>query len=193
MRAERAGAWLFKVRGYTPIPFIAAAVAFSNANAISIALGGLMVAAGEALRIWAVGYAGGRTRATDLGVARDLVTTGPYAYTRNPIYIGDILIALGFAVMSDVRALVLLAAIWFPLQYYLIARAEEEHLLRELGREYERYLENVPRFLFRATPYLYRSSHDFSIKRALRSERWTLAGIILLAALIPLASRYFSI
>lgn len=191
--AERIGAWLFKARGYIPIPFIAAAVIFSNANAISIVLGGLLIAVGEALRIWAVGYAGGRTRATDLGVARDLVTTGPYAYTRNPIYIGDILIALGFAVMSDVRLLILLAAIWFPLQYHLIARAEEAYLLRELGREYERYMENVPRFLFRATPYLYRSGHDFSLKRALRSERWTLAGIVSLSILIPLAARYFSI
>ncbi|HEX28582.1 TPA: isoprenylcysteine carboxylmethyltransferase family protein [Candidatus Poribacteria bacterium] len=190
MEAERIGRILFRVRGYTPIPFIALAVFFSKAGFASIAIGLMFVMAGESMRIWSVGYAGARTRARSLGAARDLVTAGPYAYTRNPIYIGNILIAFGFSVMSNLRLLMLLSAIWFPLQYWLIVRAEEEYLLKEFGWRYERYLQNVPRFLFRATPYLHRSNHDFSLRRAVKSERQTLIGITLLAVLIFLSARY---
>lgn len=193
MEAERIGTFLFKIRSYTPIPFIFAALVFSNASAASMTIGLVLVIIGESLRIWAVGYAGSKTRATDLGAARDLVTVGPYSYTRNPIYLGNMLIALGFSIMSDVRMLVLLSIIWFPLQYWLIIRAEEDYLLREFGWRYERYIENVPRFLFRATPYLYRSNHDFSLRRAIGSEKQTLIGISLLTILIPLAARYWAI
>ncbi len=193
MEAERIGKILFRARSYTPIPFIVLAILFSNAGPISTIVGLTLIIAGEFIRIWSVGYAGARTRATSLGAARDLVTAGPYAHTRNPIYIGNILIAFGFSVMSNIRFLMLLSAIWFPLQYWLIVRAEEEYLLKEFGWRYERYTQNVPRFLFRATPYLYRSNHDFSLRRALRSERQTLIGIILLIVLISLSARYWAI
>ncbi|HID56732.1 TPA: isoprenylcysteine carboxylmethyltransferase family protein [Candidatus Poribacteria bacterium] len=193
MEVERIGLLLFRVRSYTPIPFILLALLFSRAIPVSVTIGLLFVITGELLRIWAVGYAGARTRARTLGAARDLVTTGPYAHTRNPIYIGNILIAFGFSIMSNLRLLMLLSAIWFPLQYWLIVRAEEGYLLKEFGWRYERYLRNVPRFLFRATPYPHRSNHDFSLSRALSSERRTLIGILFLATLIPLSARYWSI
>ena len=87
--ASKIGRILFRLRSLTPIPFILVLIFFSHPAPLPIIIGSLLIVLGEWLRMWAVGYAGGSTRTRTLGAARDLVTTGPYAYVRNPLYLGD--------------------------------------------------------------------------------------------------------
>lgn len=82
----------------------------------------------------------------------ELATTGPYAYTRNPLYLGSVLMAVGFIVAArnwwiGLAALVMFFAIYIP-----VIKAEEVYL-RGIFPGYAEYASNVPRLLPRLTPY----------------------------------------
>jgi protein-S-isoprenylcysteine O-methyltransferase Ste14 len=81
-----------------------------------------------------------------------LATTGPYAYTRNPLYLGSIIIALGFIVAAR-NVWIGLAAIAMFAFIYLPVIAAEEKYLRSTFPGYDHYAGQVPRFLPRLTPY----------------------------------------
>ncbi|TAM57969.1 isoprenylcysteine carboxylmethyltransferase family protein [bacterium] len=111
---------------------------------------------GELLRIWAVGYSGVTTRA-DHVTAPALVTAGPYAYVRNPLYVGNFITAAGFALafVSGMRpvAAVVLAVVVLGLMvatYAVIIPYEEAFLARTFGEPFAAYLRAVPRVLPRA-------------------------------------------
>ncbi|WP_251343366.1 methyltransferase family protein [Haloplanus halophilus] len=113
-------------------------------------LPGPVAVAGGALALLgtAVFVRGARTMrsAETMGVTGSLYTDGPYAYTRNPQYVGMIVGVTGFALAADSAAVAVLAAAhvgWV----LLLPRAEEPHLRAEFGEEYERYAARVPRFV----------------------------------------------
>src|ERR1700693_1881606 len=87
----------FRHRGTLLAMPAVALVAFGRPSAGSIALGLPLALAGEALRCWAVGYSGVTTRSGTV-TAPALVTAGPYAHVRNPLYAGNFLTALGFSI-----------------------------------------------------------------------------------------------
>ena len=92
------GAWLFRQRSWIPLPLVAALLlipADDRSPAALVSLGALLVAGGEALRLWAVRHIGviSRTRSDRLG---PIVRSGPFAYVRNPLYLGNIAIWTGF-------------------------------------------------------------------------------------------------
>lgn len=106
-----------------------------------------VVAAGLVLAVWAV-HTFARARATPSPVDTPdrLVTGGPFEYTRNPIYLGTVLAALGEGVfLESVVVLAYGGALW--LTYHLLAVYHEEPALREAhGGAYERYRDRVPRW-----------------------------------------------
>ena len=140
--------------------------------------------AGELLRIWAVGYAGASTRARTLGAARDLVTTGPYSYVRNPLYLGNFLLSLGVCFIANVYWLIAVLVVGYFCQYLPIIALEEAYLLESCGSVYQTYREQVPRFVPLFRPYPEPSDHDFSFARALKSEKRTLTAIVCVVGLI---------
>lgn len=81
----------------------------------------------------------------------ELAVTGPYAYTRNPLYLGSLLIALGFAVASRSLWIAILLAALFALIYIPVIRSEEDYL-RGRFPEFAAYAKRVPRLLPRLTP-----------------------------------------
>jgi protein-S-isoprenylcysteine O-methyltransferase Ste14 len=173
------GKWLFAIRSYTPIPLIILTIIFAHPSRSSFCLGFLIAAIGEAIRIWAVGYAGSITRATEVGAGASLVTAGPYAQVRNPIYLGNFLISLGLCIAAFVLWIIPIFLLGYVIQYFSIVRAEEEHLKKRFGALYESYLEHVPRFIPSLKNYDKVSEHKFSIRQALKSEKRTFAAIVL--------------
>ena len=107
----------------------------------SIALGVIFIVIGLAIRTLASGHVEKNER---------LATTGPYAYTRNPLYLGSLILAIGFAIASrnwwvGAILIVMLLAIYLP-----VIRSEEQ-FLRERFPEFEQYSRQVPRLWPRMT------------------------------------------
>lgn len=184
MTSSKIGNFFFKVRSYTPIPIIFIMFYFANPTWYSVSIGSFFIVLGECLRMWAVGYAGGTTRATALGAARDLVTTGPYSFVRNPLYLGNFILSFGVCVIANVLWVIPILVIGYFVQYLPIISFEESYLLDSCGSVYETYYDNVPRLFPQLHPYPTRSSHDFSWKRALNSEKRTLTAILCVIGLI---------
>ena len=98
---------------------------------LPVALGGLV------LRAWATGH---------LEKNIQLVVSGPYTYVRNPLYLGTLIAAAGFAAASRSWVLALIFAAVFGLVYLPVIELEEQHL-RELFPSYDDYAERVPMLL----------------------------------------------
>ncbi len=145
--------FVFKNRGLLlGLPAAALAI-FGRPSARSVALGLPLAIAGELVRCWAVGYSGVTTR-NDEVTAPKLVTSGPYSYVRNPLYIGNFMTAAGFAFAFTGRnspparralvggSLAAMAAV-----YATIVPLEEAFLRSKFGEEFERYCARVPRLI----------------------------------------------
>jgi protein-S-isoprenylcysteine O-methyltransferase Ste14 len=164
--------FLFRNRSYTPLPFLVVMIVFAQPTPASLGIGFIIAALGEFMRAWGVFYVGSETRVTgEVGASR-LVTSGPFAHVRNPLYVGNMLLYVGVGVMSLALFpwLQVIALLWFVFQYTLIVREEERFLREKFGREYEDYCAAVPRFLLRPTAF--RSSAPVKIdwKAGWRSE-----------------------
>jgi len=146
---------IFKYRSYTPIPFVILMLIFENANPTSLVAGFLIAVIGELIRFMGVSWAGSETRTTGSVGGSNLIISGPFAYVRNPLYVGNILMYLGLGVMSFALFpyLQIVAIAFFILQYHLIVGEEETFLKTKFGEQYKRFLENVPKFFPRLTPY----------------------------------------
>lgn len=143
----------------------------------------LLIAAGEGLRLWAVGHIGLPSRTTGDGAHR-VVDTGPYALLRNPLYVGNILIFLGLGVMAWPWAL--LAGPLLAAHYHFIVRWEESNLSEKLGEPYSDYTKRVRRWVPRWGPSV---DAAWDGRQALRSERSTLVVLaVVLGAMAFLSS-----
>ena len=151
-------AFIFKNRGLLLTLPAALLAIFGRPSALGIVAGVPLAVAGELLRCWAVGYSGVTTR-HDAVTAPKLVTAGPYAYVRNPLYIGNFVTALGFAIAFTGKnspferfALVAGSLAAMAAVYAIIVPHEEAFLQLKFGEEYERYRERVPRIIPRGAP-----------------------------------------
>ena len=148
---------VFKYRGaLLAAPALLLAI-FGKPNGASIGFGLPFAFAGEAIRCWAVGYSGVTTRG-DSVTAPKLVTAGPYAYVRNPLYLGNLLTAFGFAVAFTGRnaplerwGLLALSLGTMLAVYATIVPHEEQYLRATFGASYDAYTERVPRIIPRST------------------------------------------
>ena len=180
--------WMFKYRSYTPLPFLLIMVLFARPTLGSLLGGFCVVALGEALRFWGVSIAGSETRTTGGVGGTYLITNGPFAYVRNPLYLGNIVMYTGLGIMSLALFpwMLIIAIGWFFFQYSLIITNEEEYLAGRFGEAYERYRGAVRRFVPRLTPYVSREppAKGVDLKEGLASERRTLQAIILVTLLL---------
>jgi len=106
----------------------------------------LLVLAGGGVRSWAMGYHVWR-RVHGPGSQRSLVTAGPYALVRNPLYLGTLLISAGVALMSGNLVIIVTYLVVFWLGYYAIIMWEERKLDTQFGADYRDYFDSVPRLV----------------------------------------------
>jgi protein-S-isoprenylcysteine O-methyltransferase Ste14 len=95
--------------------------------------------------LWLRGYASGYVKKN-----AELTVTGPYAHTRNPLYLGSMLIAFGFALAARSIWIAAALAVLFLVIYLPVIRSEE-HYLRSVFPEFDAYAARVPRLLPRLT------------------------------------------
>ncbi|MBT3299967.1 MAG: isoprenylcysteine carboxylmethyltransferase family protein [Candidatus Marinimicrobia bacterium] len=186
--------FLFKYRSYTPIPLVFTIIYFSNISYPECFWGALLIGFGEYIRISAVRFAGGETRTLKVG-APSLCTSGPYARTRNPLYVGNIIIYLGVITLASGPQMWLLLAvcfIFFTIQYSLIIALEESTLHDLFGSAYQSYQENVPLLFPRLTAW--KNNDDRkpkSLMKTLRTERRTLQNLSLILLILVIKNIYF--
>ena len=144
--SARIGAVLFRHRGWLPVPFLLVPLlARGNTDAMNWILGVIVIVLGEAIRLAGVAAAGTVTRRRSRTVQR-LVTYGIFAWMRNPLYVGNFLIWLGFIVISGVFWFIPVAIALFAIEYTLIVRYEEGVLESIFGDEYLRYKARTSRW-----------------------------------------------
>jgi protein-S-isoprenylcysteine O-methyltransferase Ste14 len=176
----RLGSWLFKQRSWLPVPIALALLVIpaSTHSRLLTIIGWSLVAAGEALRLWAVHHIGtiSRTRSQRVG---PLIATGPFGRVRNPLYLGNIALWLGFALNAQLPWLVPGVLLLLALEYHAIVRWEEGLLVVRLGDPYRAYLLQVPRWMpsLRATAATRPLPDAHSWRETLFSERGTLIAI----------------
>jgi protein-S-isoprenylcysteine O-methyltransferase Ste14 len=187
----RIGGWLFKKRTSLPLPVVAALLLVPQPSGTRglpslVPAGVALVALGELIRLWGVHHIGAisRTRSDRLG---PLVDSGPFARVRNPLYVGNVLLWLGFTISARLVWLAPIVVVLLGLEYHAIVKWEERLLEGRMGQAYRDYMHRVPRWL----PKLSLSNRApdiqptaFSWSDTLFSERGTIiaiaAGYILL-------------
>ena len=181
--------FFFRNRGYIPIPLAIIILAFASIKIELLPIGVILVVTGELLRLNGVRYAGGETRTLKVG-ASALCTSGPFAYLRNPLYLGNVIIYAGMVFIAGgefVWILLPATLTFFFLEYGLIISLEEEPLRKKFNEEYGEYLSMVRRLIPRVSPWKGGSETvPMTIEKTLRTEKRTLqiiGGFILLLIL----------
>lgn len=159
-----------------PCGYVAGVLVFLLARPTrpSLVGGTILAVLGEAVRLWASGH----IRKTQV-----LATGGPYAFSRNPLYVGSVVLALGVAVASASPWVVLAVTAYF-LTFYPAVMREEAGFLAGKFPEYADWAREVPLFLPRLTPGGPRSSRfDWALVRKNREWRTALALPVLVILL----------
>jgi protein-S-isoprenylcysteine O-methyltransferase Ste14 len=187
--AARIGEVLFRNRGWIPVPFLAVPLLVpGDQHPVTWFIGLWMVAIGEFIRLAGVAAAGTVTRRRSRNVQR-LVDYGAFAWCRNPLYVGNWFIWLGFIVISGVLWYVPVAALIFAVEYFYIVRYEEGVLESIFGAEYLAYKGRTPRWIPHPPTERRDGPHEWG--EAVWSERSTVLQYVVLGAAFVLKDRYF--
>mgnify|MGYP006428062545 FL=1 len=185
--------FIFKKRSYTPIPTALIMFYFTSFNFPFYLLGLSFILIGELVRINAVRYAGGATRTMNVG-APSLCMSGPYSFTRNPLYLGNMIIYLGFVLFSGGPFLIetfIFVLMFFTFQYSMIISLEEETLNKKFGKAYTAYRKNVPRLFPRLNSWINDDSRmPKSVIKTLSTEKRSLQNIFIITIIITVKNIY---
>lgn len=136
-----------------------------------LTIGAVVAVSGELIRLWAAGH---------LEKSKEVTQSGPYQFTRHPLYLGSSIIGLGMAIASNSIIVAAIVVTYLVLTLTAAMRSEEAHLREKFGDAYDAYAEN-------------RSAHvqrSFSWQRAIYNrEHHTIAGLA--AGLVLLAVKVY--
>jgi protein-S-isoprenylcysteine O-methyltransferase Ste14 len=141
---RRGGTWIQRWR--VPLGFFCAAlfIFLAKPTPTALVVGACVSVLGLAIRAWAAGH---------IRKNAELATSGPYAFTRNPLYFGSFLLGLGFTIASGRWVLALLFAALFLGIYFPVMRVEASTMAELFGKDFEAYKRSVPLFFPRLTPF----------------------------------------
>jgi protein-S-isoprenylcysteine O-methyltransferase Ste14 len=144
----------------------AAALWFADPTWTSLAIGAAVGAIGEAMRIWAAGH---------LEKGREVTTSGPYAVTRHPLYLGSSIMGAGFAIAAHSMPVAVVVFAYLAITIVAAVRSEEAHLTEKFGATYPAYRDG------RAAP----APRRFSFARAWRNREYrAMLGLAAVFALL---------
>jgi protein-S-isoprenylcysteine O-methyltransferase Ste14 len=166
-------------RWRVPLGFVCGALFlfFARPTMWTLIVGGGVAVPGLALRAWASGH---------LRKNEALAVTGPYAYTRNPLYLGSFLMGLGFTIAAGQIWLVIVFIVMILGIYLPVMRVESATLADLFGKKYLRYAKEVPLLLPKLSPYSRATagSFDRSLYLRYREYRASIGTIIAWAVLV---------
>jgi protein-S-isoprenylcysteine O-methyltransferase Ste14 len=158
-------------------------VVVSRPTWLSLAIGAPIAVAGALIRAWASGH---------LRKNAELAVSGPYAFTRNPLYFGSFVMAGGCAVCGGGFWLGLSLMVFFLAVYLPVMRAEDAHMRRLFAGDHEQWAAKVPLFIPRVTPYRNGQARSFDPRQYLRHREYRAAiGLAIVVALLSLKAAMF--
>jgi protein-S-isoprenylcysteine O-methyltransferase Ste14 len=184
MSASAQGRFFMRWRVRLGYPLALVVLWFSRPTLRSILFGGLT----GVLGLWLRGYAAGYLRKHEI-----LTVTGPYAHTRNPLYLGSAILAVSGAIATRSWLSASIIAAYFAIFYSLVMGREEEELGTRYGGAFAEYAREVPLFLPRvqAAKLSGESAGVFSFAQYKKNREWQAPlGFLLLLAVLLLIS-YF--
>jgi protein-S-isoprenylcysteine O-methyltransferase Ste14 len=168
-----------------PLGFLCAVVflLFARPRPSTLLVGAIVSTLGLLLRGWAAGH---------IRKNSALATSGPYAFTRNPLYLGSFLLGLGFTIGSGFWPLGILFAVLFLGIYFPVMRVESATLAKLFGRSFQEYAREVPLFFPRVTPYRGGPANGFDGSLYVRYREYRAAlGLVIAWALLVFKAYYF--
>lgn len=172
-----------KLRMYFAYAFTGVLALIARSTDRGFFIGIPVIFLGEIIRIWSNGY---------IRKARELATDGPYAYVRNPLYVGNFLMGLGFCLIIWNPLIVAIYTIGFFAVYWITVKGEEQRLSFKFKDQYEDYVKSVPRFIPRLVPYAKRSRSKFEFQRVIgHGELTTIFAVITLVLILYLRQEIF--
>jgi protein-S-isoprenylcysteine O-methyltransferase Ste14 len=173
------GAFFVRWRVRLGYPLAIAVLWFARPTPRTVLCGALVGLIGLWIRAYAAGY---------LHKQEVLTVAGPYAYTRNPLYLGSAVLALGAGIATRSWVSLAILCTYFTLFYSIVMRREENELRPRHGASFEEYVRAVPLFLPRLTPAKLpgNSAGAFSFAQYKKNHEWQAAVgfLLLLAALL---------
>ena len=140
-------------------------------TAQSLLIGAVVAIIGESIRLWAAGH---------LEKSKEVTQSGPYRYTRHPLYLGSSLIGIGMAVIANNLIVAVIVIAYLALTLTAAMRSEEAHLREKFGDAYDAYAQ-------KRAPKVER---EFSWNRAIYNrEHHTIAGLV--SGLLLLAGKLY--
>lgn len=151
--------------------FAAVVMWLATPNLMSLVLGATVAAIGELIRLWAAGH---------LEKSKEVTQSGPYRYTRHPLYLGSSLIGIGLAIVANNGVVAAIVIAYLALTLPAAMKSEEAHLREKFGDAYDAYAEKrAPRV-----------ERVFSWQRAIHNrEHHTIAGLV--SGLLVLAAKIY--
>jgi len=144
----------------------------SNMTDRSFRWGIILMIYGEMIRFWALGFMEKK--------GKKLAMSGPYAFVRNPLYVGNFFLGLGIVIMVWNWVIFVLFLVGFLGIYAGTVRGEEKHLREMFGQTFEDYCKNVPAFIPRLSPYDAPAKDSFLWSRIIKHHEYiTVMGIVL--------------
>jgi protein-S-isoprenylcysteine O-methyltransferase Ste14 len=172
-----------KLRLWLVYPFFVLFPLLAHTSDLSFAAGVILMLLGLGLRFWASGY---------LEKSRVLATSGPYAYTRNPLYLGNFILGLGVSVIANNAGLNFYYLVSFTFLYLGTIDEEQKVLAEKFGAPYRDYVAGVPVFFPRWTPYAGSQKKPFDIRLSFQNGEFIRAcGFALLILFFYLWRTFF--
>jgi protein-S-isoprenylcysteine O-methyltransferase Ste14 len=166
-----------------PLGFLFAIIflIFAKPAPITLMIGAVVSVLGILIRAWSSGH---------IRKNQNLAVSGPYAFTRNPLYLGSFLLGVGFTVASGVWWLALVFIVLFLGIYLPVMRVEAEDLTQIFGADFEEYKKAVPLFFPRLTPWK-KSAEKFDFQLYLRYREYRAALGLVFAWCVLAVKTYF--
>ena len=162
---------LARRRVFLGFVFAAVVLWLATPTAQSLLIGALVAIIGESIRLWAAGH---------LEKSKEVTQSGPYRYTRHPLYLGSSLIGIGMAVIANNLIVAVIVIAYLALTLTAAMRSEEAHLREKFGDAYDAYAQ-------KRAPKVER---EFSWNRAIYiRDDHTIAGLV--SGLLLLAGKLY--